>query len=104
MLAAEPNPIVKGPEPHGKTWRDRALKCFGENCMSFAKEIKRVEKLIKIQKRLVHEPRDGRPVIQGVAGLWQHQLKQSKEYLKKLQELSRERKKERKKKKVVPQA
>ena len=30
--------------------------------MSIAKEIKRVEKLIKIQKKLVHEPRDGRPV------------------------------------------
>ena len=66
--------------------------------MSFAKEIKRVEKLIKIQKKLVHEPRDGRPVIQGVAKLWQLQLKQSKEYLGKLRGLSREQKKQRKKK------
>jgi hypothetical protein len=66
--------------------------------MSFAKEIKRVEKLIKIQKKLVHEPRDGRPVIQGVANLWQLQLKQSKEYLGKLRGLSREQKKQRKKK------
>ena len=66
--------------------------------MSLAKEIKRVEKLIKIQKKLVHEPRDGRPVIQGVAGLWQLQLKQSKEYLGKLRGLSREQKKQRKKK------
>jgi hypothetical protein len=66
--------------------------------MSLAKEIKRVEKLIKIQKKLVHEPRDGRPVIQGVAELWQLQLKQSKECLGKLQGLSRERKKQRKKK------
>ena len=66
--------------------------------MSHAKEIKRVEKLIKIQKKLVHEPRDGRPVIQGVAELWQLQLKQSKEYLGKLRGLSRERKKQRKKK------
>jgi len=66
--------------------------------MSHAKEIKRVEKLIKIQKKLVHEPRDGRPVIQGVAELWQLQLKQSKEYLGKLRELSREQKKQRKKK------
>ena len=66
--------------------------------MSLAKEIKRVEKLIKIQKKLVHEPRDGRPVIKGVVGLWQLQLKQSKEYLGKLQGLSRERKKQRKKK------
>ena len=66
--------------------------------MSIAKEIKRVEKLIKIQKRLVHEPRDGRPVIQGVAELWQLQLKQSKEYLGKLRGLSREQKKQRKKK------
>lgn len=72
--------------------------------MSLAKEIKHVEKLIKIQKKLVHEPRDGRPVIQGVAKLWQHQLKQSKDYLKKLQSLSRERKKERKKKKALSQA
>jgi hypothetical protein len=69
--------------------------------MSLAKEIKRVEKLIKIQKKLVHEPRDGRPVIQGVAELWQLQLKQSKEYLGKLRGLSRERKKQRKKK-VLP--
>jgi hypothetical protein len=38
------------------------------------------------------------PVIQGVAGLWQQQLKQSKEYLKKLQAASKEQKKERKKK------
>jgi len=60
--------------------------------MSVAKEIKRVEKLIKIQKKLVHEPRDGRPVVQGVAELWQLQLKQSKDYLKKLQALSREKK------------
>ena len=66
--------------------------------MSIAKEIKRVEKVIKIQKKLVHEPRDGRPVIQGVAELWQVQLKQSKEYLGKLRGLSRERKKQRKKK------
>lgn len=66
--------------------------------MSLAKEIKRVEKLIKIQKKLVHEPRDGRPVIQGVAELWQLQLKQSKEYLGKLRGLSREQKKQRKKK------
>jgi hypothetical protein len=66
--------------------------------MSHAKEIKRVEKLIKIQKKLVHEPRDGRPVIQGVAELWQLQLKQSKEYLGKLRGLSREQKKQRKKK------
>jgi len=66
--------------------------------MSHTKEIKRVEKLIKIQKRLVHEPRDGRPVIQGVAELWQLQLKQSKEYLGKLRGLSREQKKQRKKK------
>jgi len=66
--------------------------------MSLAKEIKRVEKVIKIQKKLVHEPRDGRPVIQGVAELWQLQLKQSKEYLGKLRGLSREQKKQRKKK------
>jgi hypothetical protein len=66
--------------------------------MSLSKEIKRVEKVIKIQKKLVHEPRDGRPVIQGVAELWQVQLKQSKEYLGKLRGLSRERKKQRKKK------
>ena len=66
--------------------------------MSLAKEIKRVEKLIKIQKKLVHEPRDGRPVIQGVAELWQLQLKQSKEYLGKMRGLSREQKKQRKKK------
>jgi hypothetical protein len=66
--------------------------------MSLAKEIRRVEKLIKIQKKLVHEPRAGRPVIQGVAELWQLQLKQSKEYLGKLRELSREQKKQRKKK------
>lgn len=66
--------------------------------MSLAKEIKRVEKLIKIQKKLVHEPRDGRPVIQGVVELWQLQLKQSKEYLGKLRGLSREQKKQRKKK------
>jgi hypothetical protein len=66
--------------------------------MSHAKEIKRVEKLIKIQKKLVHEPRNGRPVIQGVAELWQLQLKQSKEYLGKLRGLSREQKKQRKKK------
>jgi len=73
--------------------------------MSLAKEIKRVEKLIKIQKKLVHQPRDGRPVIQGVAELWQLQLKQSKDYLGKLQVLSREQKKERKKKrKALPQA
>jgi hypothetical protein len=72
--------------------------------MSLAREIKRVEKLIKIQKKLVHEPRDGRPVIQGVAELWQQQLKQSKESLKKLQALAKEQKKELKKRKVLPQA
>jgi hypothetical protein len=66
--------------------------------MSLAKEISRVEKLIKIQKKLVHEPRNKRPVIQGVAELWQQQLKQSTEYLKKLQAASKEQKKERKKK------
>jgi len=46
--------------------------------MTLKDEIKRVQKLIKIQKKLVHEHRDGRPVIQGVAELWQTQLKGSK--------------------------
>jgi hypothetical protein len=68
--------------------------------MWLKREIKRVEKLIKIQKKLVHEPRDGKPVIQGVAELWQLQLKQSKGYLKKLQTLSQEQKKKGKKKKT----
>jgi hypothetical protein len=61
------------------------------------KEIKRVEALIKIQKKLVHEPRDGRPVIQGVAEMWQVQLKQSKDYLKKLRALRKQEKQKRKK-------
>ncbi len=60
--------------------------------MKLKDEIKRVQKLIKIQKKLVHEHRDGRPVIQGVAELWQTQLKGSKDYLKKLEVLSKERK------------
>jgi hypothetical protein len=64
--------------------------------MSLAKEIKRVEALIKIQKKLVHEPRDGRPIIQGVANLWQLQLKQSKDHLKKLRALRKLEKKKRK--------
>jgi hypothetical protein len=61
--------------------------------MALGKEIRRVEALIKIQKKLVHEPRDGRPVIQGVAELWQQQLKQSKDYLKKLRARRKEEKK-----------
>jgi len=64
--------------------------------MALGKEIKRVEALIKIQKKLVHEPRDGRPVVQGVAELWQQQLKQSKESLKKLRALRKEQKKRKK--------
>jgi hypothetical protein len=62
----------------------------------WVKEIKRVEALIKIQKKLVHEPRDGRPVIQGVAESWQQQLKQSKDNLKKLRALRKEQKKHKK--------
>jgi hypothetical protein len=72
--------------------------------MSLMKEVRRVEKLIKIQKKLAHEPRDGKPVIEGVAELWQQQLRQSKDYLRKLQALSKKRKQERKKKKALPQA
>jgi hypothetical protein len=64
--------------------------------MSLAKEIKRVEKLIKIQKKLVHEPRDGRPVIQNVAKFWQVQLASSKDYLRKLMRESRTRKRQKK--------
>ena len=66
--------------------------CAYHPCMTLKDEIKRVQKLIKIQKKLVHERRDGRPVIQGVAELWQTQLKGSKDYLKKLEALSKERK------------
>lgn len=61
--------------------------------MALGKEIKRVEALIKIQKKLVHEPRDGRPVIKGAAELWQQQLKQSKDHLKKLLARRKEEKK-----------
>jgi hypothetical protein len=61
--------------------------------MALGKEIKKVEALIKIQEKLSHEPRDGRPVIEGVAELWQQQLKQSKDYLKKLRTLRKEQKK-----------
>ena len=61
--------------------------------MALGKEIKKVEALIKIQKKLVHEPRDGRPVIQGVTELWQQQLQQSKDYLKKLRARRKEEKK-----------
>jgi len=64
--------------------------------MWLKKEIKRVEALIKIQKKLVHEPRDGRPVIQGVASMWQLQFKQSKDYRKKLMEILKEEKKRKK--------
>jgi hypothetical protein len=64
--------------------------------MALGKEIKRVEALIKIQKKLVHEPRDGRPVPQGVAKLWQQQLKQSKDNLKQLRALRKEQKKHKK--------
>jgi hypothetical protein len=38
------------------------------SCMTLKAEIKRVQKVIKIQKKLVHEHRDGRPVIQRSCG------------------------------------
>ena len=60
--------------------------------MTLETEIKRVQALIKIQKKFVHEPRDGKPVARGVARMWQVQLKSSKGYLKKLQRLSRQKK------------
>ena len=64
--------------------------------MTLETEIKRVQALIKIQKKFVHEPRDGKPVTRDVARLWQVQLKSSKDYLKKLQALSRQRKRRQK--------
>jgi len=60
--------------------------------MTLETEIKEVQALIKIQKKFVHEPRDGKPVPRNVARMWQVQLRSSKDYLKKLETLSRQRK------------
>jgi hypothetical protein len=64
--------------------------------MKLESEITRVQALIKIQKGLVHEPRDGRPVPRDVAKLWQLQLKISQDYLQTLMSRSKERKRHKK--------
>jgi len=62
--------------------------------MTLEAEINRVQALMKIQKGLVHEPRDGRPVTRDVAALWQGQLACSKQYLKTLANRSKEKKRQ----------
>jgi hypothetical protein len=54
-------------------------------------EIKRQQRLIKIFKKLVHELH-GMPAPLGVAKLHQQSLKSARDYLKKLENLQRERK------------
>jgi hypothetical protein len=63
--------------------------------MKLETEITSVQALIKTQKRLVHEPRDGRPVTKDVAKLWQVQLACSQQYLQTLIKRSKEKKKQR---------
>jgi hypothetical protein len=58
--------------------------------MSVATEIRRAQRVIFNLKKLVHEPRDGRPVARGVAKLHQIQLRHWKGYLKELEKLSKE--------------
>ena len=65
--------------------------------MTLEGEIKRVQALIKIQKGLVHEPRDGSPVPRGVARSWQVQLASSQRNPRALMNLSKERKRQKKK-------
>ena len=64
--------------------------------MTLETEIKKLQALIKMQKQFVHEPRDGKPVARDVARMWQVQLENSKDHLKKLQSLSRQKKHRRK--------
>jgi hypothetical protein len=60
--------------------------------MTLKSDIKKLETLIKQLKTFVHEPRDGRPVVRGVAGKWQIELKTAKRALQALVGLSKGRK------------
>jgi hypothetical protein len=58
--------------------------------MSLASEINRAHRVIANLKKLVHEPKDGRPVPRDVARLHQISLKHWKGYLKEMEKLAKD--------------